>query len=81
MGVARSTIYLWAENHPEFSNIRAVFISMPDLEEELLSFAKSLHDDKTDSAPYQVGIVQSPRGKEDLEAARTRAPLTQNTSR
>lgn len=53
-----------------------------DLEEELLSFPKSSHDDTADSAAYQVEIAQPPAGgREDLEVARTRQRLTQNSSR
>ena len=30
MGVARSTIYLWAENHPEFSDILELLLSQQE---------------------------------------------------
>ena len=53
-----------------------------DLEEELLSFPKSSHDDTADSAAYQVEIAQPPAGgREDYEVAQTRARLTQNSAR
>jgi hypothetical protein len=53
-----------------------------DLEDELLSFPKSINDDASDSAAYQVEIAQPPGNVQDrAQVQRTREVLRKNQAR